>query len=285
VKTYLNEVTCVVPTFNRVALLDRALNSIFKQSQLPIETIVASNGVSAEVQLCVKKYQNSGLNIKLIETEEVVDAWNNWFNGINSVNTKYLKIVWDDDWLEPNCLEEMSSWMKRYDASAVITGAFGHINGQKYTWYQIPEFECNNPNLMAIYSSKRMIPNSPLAALLETKDVLSAMLYKNYPVGAITPNLVVGPDFAMNIWAVLDKRKLYFNPAPLVNMYSDGKNMTDAYSKYLPSLYKKTLWNLFREIEPKISLRSKIMILMMPSDSNQHKKDALKMYIKRFFKS
>lgn len=258
------QITCVVPTYNRPILLDRCLKSIAIQTSKPKLVIVAENGMDTSTKAVVEKYSNLGLPIEHHASKEFIPAWDNWMNGLSRVRTSLTKIVWDDDWLEPNCLEQLLEWRKAHNASIVLCAAFGHINSEKFNWYcNTPEI--NTSNILDILEiiTRRMIPNSPLAGLHETQDVIDAMRYSSYPKNAITPNLIFGVDYAINIWALLKGRSLYFNPTQLVNMYSDGTNMTEMNQNRIAEIYKSTVKKLVIENSPKIDLKNRIILESM----------------------
>lgn len=262
-----NDVTCVVPTYQRPILLQRSLESIRSQTSLPKETIVVSNGVNSGVRNLVAQYENKGLSVRLIESNTVIPAWENWMNGFNQVSTHLIKIVWDDDWLEDNCIEELLKIMNSENADLVLCGAFGHVNGKKHRWYNLPDVTKSSFGELAKEVFRRQIPNSPLAGLHKTQDVLDAMNFLDYPEGAISENLVVGPDFAINLWGLLRGGRIAITSRPLVNMYSDGGNMTELNQNVLPSYYKYTIKALIKHFRIRLTLSQKLFFLAMPENS------------------
>jgi hypothetical protein len=90
--------------------------------------------------------------------------------------------------------------------------------------------------------TSRALPNSPLAGIQLSSDISSALFEFAYPLDCITDELVVGPDYAINLWALASGRNLRFVSLPLVHMFGDGQNMTNRTSNILlQSLYKETL--------------------------------------------
>lgn len=263
----IEDVTFVIPTFQRPAMLRRALESVSLQTLKPLNVVVASNGIDIQVREVIAEFRNLGLNIRLIETSEIVPAWKNWMNGFELVESRLIKIVWDDDWLEPDCIEELLELMNSSNARLVLCGAFGHVNGETYRWYNLPDKEVTKFEELSTRVFRRQIPNSPLAGLHFARDVVDAMKFQHYPIGAVTDSLVVGPDYAINLWALLKGHRTVVTSKALVHMFSDGENMTDINQNILPTYYKNTIGALIRFHKIALSLKSKIIFNAMPENN------------------
>jgi len=259
------KITCVVPTYKRPEYLKRALASIAQQTYLPTEVIVADNYPTEETAQIVRDFRANGLHIRHVTHQQTIPAFENWLSGFLEVETEWTNIVWDDDWLEPECLEELSRIQVATQADVVLSGAKGHVLGIEYLWYQQPEM--TSESFIALFPKicRRMYPNSPLAGIQKTVDVVDAMTKLKYPEGAISQNLVVGPDLAICIWGLARGGRLSFSPQPLVNMFGDGENMTLLHSKVLPKFYAKTLRQITDHFRYKLTVRNKLMLLSMGS--------------------
>lgn len=259
------KITCVVPTYKRPDYLKRALESIARQTYPPTEVIVADNFPTDQTAQIVRDFGANGLSIRHITHHKTIPAFDNWLSGFLEVKTEWTNIVWDDDWLEPNCLEQLSRIQVVTDADVVLSGARGHVHGIEYLWYQQPEM--TSESFIALFPNicRRMYPNSPLAGIQKTEDVVNAMTKLEYPKGAITHNLVVGPDLAICIWGLARGGRLSFSPLPLVNMFGDGENMTLLHEKILPKFYAKTLREIANHFGYKLTIRNKLMLLSMGS--------------------
>lgn len=259
------KITCVVPTYKRPEYLKRALSSIARQTYSPTEVIVADNFPTSETAKIVHDFQVLGMPIRHIKHVHTIPAFENWLSGFLEVRTEWINIVWDDDWLEPECLEELSRTQIATQADVVLSGAKGHVYGVEYLWYQQPEITTDS--FLALFPKicRRMYPNSPLAGIQKTTDVIDAMTKLKYPDGSITQNLVVGPDLAICFWGLARGGRFAFCPKPLVNMFGDGENMTLLHGRVLPKFYAKTLAQIATHFEYKISIRNKLMLLSMGS--------------------
>jgi len=240
------DVTFLVPTFQRPEYLKRALESIANQTTLPAKTIVGDNGSGIETRQIVDTFIKKIPNLIYFQHPENIGAFNNWVYLARESQTKYSKILWDDDWLENDFLEVAMKLMRESGSDGVLCAAYGHIDNQTQLWYQdVPDFVSDKWDEIFPYIAYRGIPNSPLAGVQLASDVVEALTCFNYSKKAISENLVVGPDMAINVWCLANNRKLAFTRKPLVHMFGDGQNMTNRTSnKILAPLYRDTLLNL-----------------------------------------
>jgi len=262
----------VVPTYKRPIYLERALESIVKQTYKPFEVIVSDNSPTEETENVVKRFLDLGLPIRHLRNKSVLPAFDNWLQGFLCVETDWVKIVWDDDWLEPTCLEELARLQAETDADVVLCGASGILHGKKHVWYQHSPFVSNSFMGLFPQIARRMYPNSPLAGIQKTRDVIDAMRDLRYPYGAISPNLVVGPDLAICFWGLAKGGKLAFTPKPLVAMFSDGENMTLLHEQILPKYYAGTLKALAKHFKHPLTIQNKIMLFTMASANRSSSK-------------
>lgn len=239
-------ITCVIPTFNRPEMLARSLQSVYSQTLKPIQVIVCENGNDTAVRDLVGTFQDPDITSIHLSTPIKLPALQNWLRGVEKADGEYVKIVWDDDWLEPNCLEVMSILAWKHAADIVMTAAWMVLPHGKYLAYDKCELVTANFEEVLPLICQRILPNSPLAALIRKRDLLDAFNFNKFPIGCITDNLVVGPDLAANFWGLMRGGVFVFSPQPLVSMYSDGNNMTQQNLEILPRMYRKTILALIR---------------------------------------
>ena len=121
-----SEVTIVIPTFNRSDYVQEAIASAMKQTY-PCQIIVCDHGSSDDTPEVMKKYKN---DVTYIRREEDFGPHFMWLDGVIHAKTKYVKILYDDDWIEPTFIEKTLSLMKE-NVSCVITNANISFEGGK----------------------------------------------------------------------------------------------------------------------------------------------------------
>ena len=94
----INEVTILIPTFNRSKLLNRALESISRQSKnINIHCVVSDNSSPDNTQKVIQGWQdfNSNLKITSIEHKKSITPFENWKSLISHSDTEYSKFLFD----------------------------------------------------------------------------------------------------------------------------------------------------------------------------------------------
>lgn len=100
-------VTVCMPVYNGALYVRDAIRSVLNQTVLPQEIIVSDSG-SSDGTVNIIRDQAEGTRVKLIilptKTPGMVANWN---STIRAASGKYIKFLFQDDLLHPNCLEEM----------------------------------------------------------------------------------------------------------------------------------------------------------------------------------
>lgn len=118
VKKENSEVTIMIPTFNRSDYLQEAIASAMNQTY-PCQIVVCDHGSTDDTSEVMKKYRG---DVTYIRREEDFGPHFCWLDGVLHSKTKYVKILFDDDWIQPTFVEKTLALMKD-DVSCVITNA------------------------------------------------------------------------------------------------------------------------------------------------------------------
>ena len=100
-------VSICIPTYNGETYLDEALSSIQKQSYKHLEVIVSDDGSIDSTLKKVEVFKNIvdyKVNIYLHQPKGIGANWN---NCIKNANGAYIKFLFQDDVLLPECIEDM----------------------------------------------------------------------------------------------------------------------------------------------------------------------------------
>jgi glycosyltransferase involved in cell wall biosynthesis len=97
----LSEITTIIPTRNRVFLLEKTIKSVQKQSEPNNQNkiIICDNSSNDLTQKLVSKYQKKFNNIKYYKHSKNIGLYQNFSFGISKVKTKYFNVISDDDQL------------------------------------------------------------------------------------------------------------------------------------------------------------------------------------------
>ncbi|MBS1746938.1 MAG: glycosyltransferase family 2 protein [Bacteroidetes bacterium] len=100
-------VSICVPTFNGAQFLNSSLESILKQTYTNIEVVISDDNSKDETLHIANEFKQKGKFPVFIHKHIPNGIGENWNNCIRQSNGKYIKLLFQDDILEPNCIEEM----------------------------------------------------------------------------------------------------------------------------------------------------------------------------------
>lgn len=168
------EVTIVIPTFNRRDYVQEAIDSALAQTY-KCDIIVCDHGSTDDTPEVMKKYDD---RILYVRKDEDFGPHFCWLDGVLHAKTEYVKILFDDDLIEPTFVEKTLSLM-RDDVSCVFTNA-------KYTY---EKDQGNQPDKVNFFFKTGIYPTflmetalslfstviSPSACLFRKEDLIDGI--------------------------------------------------------------------------------------------------------------
>ena len=100
-------VSVCIPTYNGSEYIVEALESVLNQTYKNIEIIVSDDKSSDKTLDLVRQCAKTSKFPIVIYTNEFRGIGNNWNNSIKKANGKYIKFLFQDDILLPNCIDLM----------------------------------------------------------------------------------------------------------------------------------------------------------------------------------
>ena len=200
----IEEISVIIPTYNRCDLLKRAINSVIKQTITPKEIIIVDNGSTDQTYQMVSSLFPE-INY-LIEKKRGVSAARN--KGILESKSKWIAFLDSDDTWKPTKLEKQME--------------FSTFNQDKYriihtdeTWYRNKKFL--NQLKKHKKSGGNIFKNSlQLCCISPSSVVLKKQIFDDY--GLFDENLEVCEDYDMWI-RITAKEEVGFLDSPLVLKY------------------------------------------------------------------
>ena len=200
----IEEISVIIPTYNRCDLLKRAINSVIKQTITPKEIIIVDNGSTDQT------YQMVSLLFPeinyFIEKKRGVSAARN--KGILESKSKWIAFLDSDDAWKPTKLE------KQMEYSVFNQDKYRIIHTDE-TWYRNKKFL--NQLKKHKKSGGNIFKNSlQLCCISPSSVVLKKQIFDDY--GLFDENLEVCEDYDMWI-RITAKEEVGFLDSPLVLKY------------------------------------------------------------------
>lgn len=186
------DVDVVIPIHNGEAYINRALDSILKQTWAPINVIVVDDGSEDSSASIVRTYQTAHTNIRLLQTKHVgLSAARNL--GIAAASSTYVALLDCDDYWGPRKLEHQIKYLVEHpDCSVVFSNCFID-NEIKKTIYEAVSNKETEFTYENIFLQKYRVIGSASSACIKLE-----ILKK---VGMFSENISYGEDY--DLWVRL----------------------------------------------------------------------------------
>ena len=200
----IEEISVIIPTYNRCDLLKRAINSVIKQTITPKEIIIVDNGSTDQTYQMVSSLFPE-INY-FIEKKRGVSAARN--KGILESKSKWIAFLDSDDAWKPTKLE------KQMEYSVFNQDKYRIIHTDE-NWYRNKKFL--NQLKKHKKSGGNIFKNSlQLCCISPSSVVLKKQIFDDY--GLFDENLEVCEDYDMWI-RITAKEEVGFLDSPLVSKY------------------------------------------------------------------
>ena len=123
-------ISVLMLTYNREALVGRAIESILAQTFRDFEFIIVDNGSTDRSGAVAEEYAARDSRIRVIHRARGnIGAGRN--TALDAARGEYLTFIDDDDWAEPDFLAFLLELLEENDADVAICGATGRVYGEK----------------------------------------------------------------------------------------------------------------------------------------------------------
>ena len=200
----IEEISVIIPTYNRCDLLKRAINSVIKQTISPKEIIVVDNGSTDQTYQMVSSLFPE-INY-FIEKKRGVSAARN--KGILESKSKWIAFLDSDDAWKPTKLE------KQMEFSVLNQDKYRIIHTDE-TWYRNKKF-LNQLKKHKKSGGNIFKKSLQLCCISPSSVVLKKQIFEEY--GLFDENLEVCEDYDMWI-RITSKEEVGFLDSPLVLKY------------------------------------------------------------------
>lgn len=220
-------VSIVIPTFNRAAMLPKAIDSALAQTHA-CEVIVVDHGSTDETPKVVEGY---GDKVTYVRRERDFGPHFCWLEGVLHANGEYVHLQYDDDWIAENFIEKCLSVMDA-DVGFAFSGA--EVIDDKSGRRMMTQFLEWLPDT-GIFENHRAEDKivgsliSPGAALFRKQVLIDALYQGGLPLQSKEYH-GVGPDIFASLLSLLRFPKVGFVKEPLASFRAhDGSITIDAF--------------------------------------------------------
>ena len=241
------DVSIVIPTYNRPQLITKALDSIEAQETNYSYEVIVQDNSSNELTKKLLEENSHKYKFKLIyeKNNEVLTPILNWKRAIEKSSSKNIKILWDDDWLEPDALQVFMTTLSKNNADVVISAAYLLSNKIKYKAYKTKEGKLTASTVVnSITELGKRLPLTPSCSVVKKDLILKAFEINSDLIKC--NEKAMGLDFVINyIGCFINDYKVIKINDYLVNLYRSEDSITVNSNKFtLLGCYVSSAYNL-----------------------------------------
>jgi glycosyltransferase involved in cell wall biosynthesis len=174
------EVSILIPVYNRENFIVDAIESACRQTLGNIEIIVVDNCSTDRTHDVARRLAEGDSRIKVYQNAANVGPVLNWQRCISLATADIAKILWSDDWMDPDYLEKtVPMLLENNDVGFVYTSVMNHSGDSTRILYdQLPKTGIYNFSIFIedhLFWGERF-PVSPGCALFRTRDLKKNLL-------------------------------------------------------------------------------------------------------------
>lgn len=242
-------VSILIPTYNRRDLVVKTIESALKQTYRNIEIIISDNCSSDGTVDYLKKLYDNYSNIKILQNETNIGPVNNWIKCINNSSGTYSKLLFSDDQIADNYIEETVNILEsNNDVGFVYTQVVVVTPKRKISFYKT--FQSSKKVLSNLIDERFLCgfntPVSPGAALFRKDDLLKSIKL-DIPNKRGLDFKVYGAGIDLNIYFEVLKNYNYVYYLSTSKAYFSAHDDSFTISKNLDYYYQTVRMNYLKQ--------------------------------------
>lgn len=131
-------VSIVTPVYNEAEYLAECIESVLTQTYQEWDLTIIDNCSTDGSLEVARRYAAKDSRIRIHQNQQLLPAIANHNAALRQISpqSKYCKVVFGDDWIFPNCLEQMVAVAEDYPSIGIV-GAYA-LEGERVAWTGLP---------------------------------------------------------------------------------------------------------------------------------------------------
>ena len=198
------EISIVLPTYNRAAMLNRAVKSIIAQDYINWELLIVDNSSTDDTDYVVSQFDDDRIKIFKISNEGSIGKSRNY--GIRKASGNWIAFIDSDDWWLPNKLRVCMDTLEEGDIDLVYHD-FSLYRDEKIVRRKM----ASKGQLKAPVAKELILNNNPI---INSSVVVRRELFSQ--VGFISEDMNINPSVDYNTWLRIARLTNAFKHIPMV---------------------------------------------------------------------
>ena len=139
VKQQKDLISVIIPAYKSEKYIGKCLESVVNQSYSNLEIIVINDCSPDNLESIVIEYKKNEPRIKYFKNDVNKGVGYSRNKGIDNATGKYIYFLDSDDYIFPNCIEELYNAISEDDSFSCTTTGYKNINGEIVTFSRTRE--------------------------------------------------------------------------------------------------------------------------------------------------
>lgn len=237
-------VSILIPTYNRKDLVVRAIESALAQTYKNIEVIVSDNCSEDGTVKFLQMLYGKNNKVRIFKNLKNLGPVKNWINCLNKCSGEYVKLLFSDDTIEYNYIEESVKFLSDESIGLVYSPVIIENNFKKRFYYQTykKSMKILSRKIRDRFILDLNVPVSPGAALFRREDLLESIKLEIPNSKGKNFNLF-GAGTDLNIYFEILKKYKYIYYLDSTRCYFFGHKSSFTISNNLDFYYKTVRLN------------------------------------------
>jgi hypothetical protein len=115
------KVSICLPTFNGEKFLRQALDSVLNQTVEDIEVVIVDDCSEDHTREILRRYEGLDQRVRVIFNEQKLGCADNFDKALTLCTGRFVKPLWQEDVLKPDCLKRMLSAIVEFPKVALVS--------------------------------------------------------------------------------------------------------------------------------------------------------------------
>lgn len=175
------KVSILIPVFNRENYISECIQSALNQTFTDFEVVVVDNASDDGTWEICRQFAAIDPRVRIFRNESNIGPVRNWMRCAQEARGKYSKVLFSDDYLEPNCLSVMVPKIGVPEIALVYCAArIGESRNEAVLFFSHDDTSCLNSLQFINLVLSNKAPLSPCAILIRTNDLIKN-LHTDFP--------------------------------------------------------------------------------------------------------
>lgn len=236
-------VSVLIPTYNSAKYVERAISSVVGQSYANLQIVLQDNASTDETIEIAHQYARQDRRISCDRSATNVGPLRNWQTGLERCAGDYVKVLWSDDWIHRDFVDECVAMLERSpEMSFVFTAVMLHHPMRDEPLYLHPHRDVfTTSEYLAKTFARDNMPVSPGCSLVRRK-------YATFKVpGGATASLQqaserwgAGPDLLFLLEAACGGQTVGYIPKFYGHFLARADSFSGAHQAGVAAAYRET---------------------------------------------